>query len=36
MLEFLAYVVFLVAVFGCLLYVMNSLETEGPPGGPKK
>jgi hypothetical protein len=36
MLEFLAYAAFLVAVFGCLYYIMNSLETEGPPEGPKQ
>jgi hypothetical protein len=35
MLEYLAYAVFLIAVFGCLLYVMNSLESEGP-SGPQK
>jgi hypothetical protein len=28
MLEYLGYAVFLVAVFGCLYYIMNSLETE--------
>jgi hypothetical protein len=31
MLEYLAYAVFLVAVFGCLYYIMNSLESEGDP-----
>lgn len=35
MLEYLAYAVFLIAVFGCILYVMNSLESEGP-SGPQK
>ena len=34
MLEYLAYAVFLVAVFGCLYYIMDSLETEGPPDRP--
>jgi hypothetical protein len=34
MLEYLAYAAFLIAVFGCLVYVMNSLETEGPSEGP--
>ena len=36
MLDFLMYTVFLVAVFGCLYYIMSSLETEGPPEGPKQ
>jgi hypothetical protein len=36
MLEYLTYAVFLVAVFGCLVYVMNSLETEGPPVDPQQ
>jgi hypothetical protein len=31
MLEFLAYVVFFVLMFGCLLYIMSSLETEEAP-----
>jgi hypothetical protein len=32
MLEYLAYAVFLVVMIGCLLYIMNSLETEGASG----
>ena len=28
MLEYLGYAVFLVLIFGCLYYIMNSLETE--------
>jgi len=35
MLEYLGYAVFLVAVFGCLYYIMNSLETEQRGGEPK-
>ena len=31
MLEYFAYAVFLVAVLGCLYYIMSSLESEGPP-----
>jgi hypothetical protein len=31
MLEVLAYAVFFVLMFGCLLYIMNSLETEETP-----
>ena len=29
--EVLAYAVFFVLMFGCLLYIMNSLETEEAP-----
>jgi hypothetical protein len=31
MLEILGYAVFFALMFGCLLYVMNSLETEEAP-----
>jgi hypothetical protein len=31
MLEFLTYTVFGIVMFGCLWYIMDSLETEGPP-----
>jgi hypothetical protein len=31
MLEFIAYIVFFVLMFGCLLYIMSSLETEEVP-----
>jgi hypothetical protein len=36
MLEYLVYAAFFVAVFGCLYYIMNSLETEGTPNDPKR
>src|SRR5262245_59063136 len=32
MLEYFEYAAFLIAVLGCLAYVMNTLETEEPPG----
>jgi hypothetical protein len=31
MLEYLGYAAFFVLIFGCLCYIMNSLETEGAP-----
>jgi hypothetical protein len=31
MLEFLTYAVFGIVMFGCLWYIMGSLETEGAP-----
>ena len=31
MLEYLAYGAFFIVMFGCLVYIMNSLETEGGP-----
>jgi len=36
MVEYLVYAVFIVVVIGCLLYVVNSLETEEPPREPKQ
>ena len=36
MMEYLAYAAFFVAVFGCLYYIMNSLETEGAPDDRKQ
>jgi hypothetical protein len=35
MLEYLGYAAFLVLIFCCLYYIMNSLETEGSPEDPK-
>jgi hypothetical protein len=31
MLEFVVYAMFFVLMFGCLWYIMDSLETEGAP-----
>ena len=36
MLEYLEYAAFLIAVFGCLYYIMNSLETEDAPKDPER
>jgi hypothetical protein len=36
MLEYLEYAAFLIAVFGCLYYIMNSLETEDLPKDPER
>ena len=36
MLEYLGYGAFLVVMFGCLLYIMSSLETEGASGDHKR
>lgn len=36
MFEYLGYAAFLVLIFGCLYYIMNSLETEGAPEDRKR
>jgi hypothetical protein len=36
LLEYLAYAAFFVAVFACLYYIMDALESEGVPKDPKQ